>query len=170
MRNRIIVVVTLALATGCSSDDHRRPELRRTLDAAQITLIDSIDRATTVEAGRPVTASLRVGTEPVFSVGIRQDIAQQDVLIHIVTGAVLSRGPTPGATGFCPGAIPIAQALAIAEARKSGEAVAVVPDDDVACAFEIQVLVADVLWEVKVGGDGAVLEEELSDEYGGEDD
>ena len=45
-----------------------------------------------------------------------------------------------------------------------------VPDDDVSCAREIQVLSGATLIEVKVAGDGGVLEKELSDEYGGGDD
>jgi hypothetical protein len=48
--------------------------------------------------------------------------------------------------------------------------IAVVPDDDVDCAREIQVPSGDTLIEVKVAGDGSVLEQELSDEYGGGED
>ena len=53
---------------------------------------------------------------------------------------------------------------AIADAMAAGESVAVEPDDDVVCAREIQVLAGDTLVEVKVAGDGAVLEVEVSDE------
>jgi hypothetical protein len=44
-----------------------------------------------------------------------------------------------------------------------GTSVAVQPDDDDRCLREIQVLVGDVLWEVKEARDGAVLETEKSD-------
>jgi hypothetical protein len=44
------------------------------------------------------------------------------------------------------------------------------PDDDVDCAREIQVLSGETLIEVTVAGDGEVLEQELSDEYGGGQD
>jgi hypothetical protein len=82
-----------------------------------------------------------------------------------VTPAPASFTNTAAAGSACPDAIPIADAIAIAESAGGGTAVAIEPDDDVACAREMQVLRADaVLWEIKVAGDGTVLESELSDE------
>jgi hypothetical protein len=66
-------------------------------------------------------------------------------------------------TDPCAGSIPVAGAIAIAEAHMHGTSVAVQPDDDDRCLREIQVLVGDVLWEVKEARDGAVLETEKSD-------
>jgi hypothetical protein len=40
----------------------------------------------------------------------------------------------------------------------------------VPCAFEVQVLTPNTLWEVKVGSQGEVLESEESDENGSADD
>ena len=42
----------------------------------------------------------------------------------------------------------------------NGTAVSVQPDDDDHCLREVQVLAGDVLWEVKLARDGAVLETE----------
>lgn len=68
-------------------------------------------------------------------------------------------------TDVCPGSVSLAQAIAIAEGQVAGgTAIAAIPDDDVACAREIQVRAASLLWEVKVAGDGSVLELEESDE------
>ncbi|MFN0250409.1 MAG: hypothetical protein ACKV2T_26250 [Kofleriaceae bacterium] len=69
-----------------------------------------------------------------------------------------------GLGGGCQTRITLAEALAIAEADAGGDAVAVVPDDDDPCMREIQVLVGNTLWEVKVGPAGAIVEKELSDE------
>ena len=46
---------------------------------------------------------------------------------------------------------------------------AAIPDDDVACAREIQVLHPSRLWEVKVAGDGSIISVEESDETDPED-
>jgi len=48
----------------------------------------------------------------------------------------------------------------------NGTAVSVQPDDDDHCLREVQVLAGDVLWEVKLARDGAVLETEKSDADG----
>ena len=170
-RALILFVIPAAAAAGCSNDNHQRPALRATLDEAQVTLAQSVDTALASEGtGTPVKAALLVGGDPVFQVGVFETIDQKDVRIHIVSGSVLSSAPTSPSTTPCTGSISLTAALGIAEERANGEAVAVVPDDDVACAFEIQVLAGSTLWEVKVGGDGAVLEYELSDEYGGSED
>lgn len=69
-----------------------------------------------------------------------------------------------GSAASCPDAIALTAALAIAEKEAGGDAVAIVPDDDVACAREVQVVVGATLIEIKVAGDGAVLEHDVSDE------
>ena len=169
MRQVSKIICLLALA-GCS-DDHRRPELRAALDSAQITLRDSVGVAMLDADGTAaLEARLVMEADPIFSVGVLREIDLRRVDIDIVTGLVRSTSPAGTASLSCPGAIPLDEALAVAEDAAGGDAVAVVPDDDVACAREIQVLKADVLWEVKVGGDGAVLEQELSDEYSGSED
>jgi len=170
MRNALLVSIALAAAACGGTGGSQRPQLRATLDRAQITLVQAIERAMVDRDGAPISAALLMNADPVFQVGVFQTAQRHDVRIHIVSGAVLSDAPTGPVAAPCPGAIPVAQALGIAEQRASGEAVAVVPDDDVACAFEIQVLSGTTLWEVKVAGDGRVLEYELSDEYGGSEE
>jgi hypothetical protein len=160
-----------ALAAGCSSDDHKRPELRAALDRAQLSLRDSVGVAlAAMEGSVAVRARLVMDDQPVFSVGALEQRTLQDVRIDVVSGAIVSTAAAGTAEGPCDGDLPLTEALAIAEQAAGGEAVAVVPDDDVACAHEIQVMVADTLWEVKVAGSGEVLEKELSDEYGGSGD
>jgi hypothetical protein len=111
-----------------------------------------------------------VTQDPVFSINVVESSARTDVRVSPSTGEIVSSLAAGSGAFNCPDAIPLVEALAIAEGAANGEAIQSVPDDDVQCAFEIQVLAGDVLMEVKVGPDGAVLEQELSDEFGGEDD
>lgn len=163
------MIAAVALVAGCSSGS-KRPELRRALDEAKLSLVDSIGVALTeAEGSKALKGALVNNTgELAFSVGRLNAEAYEDVRVDGITGRVLSRAQGL-ATDPCPSAIPLAEALAIAEREADGESVAAVPDDDVACAREIQVLSGDVLYEVKVAGDGAVLEQELSDELNGGD-
>ncbi len=169
--NIIVLALSTALGAGCAGDDHKRPELRAALDRATINLRDSVGVAlTSSESTVALRARLLMSDNPVFSVGALDQENLMDVRIELATGQVLSTSPIGTASNPCPGSITLAEALAIAEQEAAGDAIAVVPDDDVECAREIQVLQDITLYEVKVAGDGGVLEKELSDEYGGEDD
>lgn len=170
MRYAFSILAVLAV-TACGSDGSQRPELRATLDQATITLAQSIDTAMVGrDSGAPIRAALLVGGDPLWEVGVFQQLERTDVRIRLAGGNIVSAGPVGPASAPCADSIPLADALAIAAQRANGDAIAVVPDDDVACAFEIQVLSGSTLWEVKVAKDGRVLEYELSDEYGGGED
>jgi hypothetical protein len=172
MRLTITVFALCSVAAiGCASDNHERPELRAALDRATIDLRDSVGLALT-ESNSPIAlrAKLVMTDSPVFSVGALDQENLKDVRIELASGRVLSTSPVGTAANPCPGSITLAEALTIAEEAAAGDAIAVVPDDDVECAREIQVLSGVTLIEVKVAGDGRVLEKELSDEYGDEDD
>lgn len=159
----------LLAASLCACDNHHRPELRAMLDNAPFTLRQSVATAVEANPGDAVRATL-VTSDPMFSIDVVAASTRTDVLVSPATGQVVSAQAGGAATFNCPDAIPLTEALAIAEQEVGGEAIQSVPDDDVRCAFEIQVLVGDVLHEVKVAPDGAVLETELSDEFGGSDD
>ena len=166
----VAVVLAAALVAACApneSDDHQRPELRAALDASSITLAESVDAALAqTVGGKAFEAALVVGDAPEFAVGAIDQAALKEFRVSGATGQVVGSTPMNGtAPGACPGQITVGAALDIAAARANGDAVAFVPDDDVECAFEIQVLSTQTLWEVKVAGDGEVLEYELSDEY-----
>ncbi|HUQ00943.1 MAG TPA: PepSY domain-containing protein, partial [Kofleriaceae bacterium] len=136
-----------------------------------ITLPQSIDVAMTGRTdGAPIRAALLLASDPVWEVGVVQQLERNDVRIRLASGDVVFNAPVGPANAPCADSIPLADALAIAAQRANGDAIAVVADDDVACAFEIQVLSGTTLWEVKVAKDGRVLEHELSDEYGGGED
>lgn len=166
-----VLFFTTIVGAGCAGDDHQRPELRAALDRATIGLRDSVGVAlTSSESTVALRAKLLMSDNPVFSVGALDQENLMDVRIELASGRVLSTSPVGTATNPCPGSIMLAEALAIAEEEAAGDAIAVVPDDDVECAREIQVLQGIILYEVKVAGDGRVLEKELSDEYSGEDD
>jgi len=169
MRLTVVALSSLVLF-GCSGN-HERPELRAALDRATIDLRDSVGVALT-ESNSPVAlrARLVMSDSPVFSVGALDRENLQDVRIELATGRVVSTAPVGSAFDGCPDAITLSEALLIAELAADGDAIAVVPDDDVECAREIQVLSGTTLYEVKVARDGDILEQELSDEYGGEDD
>jgi hypothetical protein len=170
MRHAFVPALFLSLA-ACGSGGSQRPELRRLLDQSTITLPQSIDRALVGrETGAPIRAALLLGSDPVWEVGVVQELERDDVRIRLASGDVVFAGPVGPASAPCADSIPLADALAIAAQRANGDAIAVVSDDDVACAFEIQVLSGTTLWEVKVAKDGSVLEYELSDEYSGSED
>ena len=170
MRLTVVALSSLVLF-GCASDNHERPELRAALDRATIDLRDSVGVALT-ETSSPVAlrARLVMADSPVFSVGALDEQDLKDVRIDLATGQVVSTTTVGSALDPCSGTIPLREALTIAEEAADGDAIAVVPDDDVECAREIQVLSGITLYEVKVARDGDVLEQELSDEYGGGED
>ena len=171
MKYRFVAVVAAAgLVAACGGKEKsssERPEVREALDASSVGLIESLDVAIAdTVAGEPFEAALLVQASPAFDVGAEDGADLKLIRVNGVSGTVESNTPMGGsAPGPCPGQISLAEALGIAEIEASGDAVAVVPDDDVACAFEIQVISGTTLWEVKVAADGAILEHELSDEY-----
>lgn len=173
MRIATIIVSMPLAAAACSTDNSAyERRLRDALDEADVTLVQSTSIAQAeLPASEAVTASLRVNdASPVFAVSAFASGAMQRVEIDPVGGAVLAIQDTSGTPLSCEG-VPLGEALSIAEAEVGGEAVSAQPDDDGACALEVQVLVGLELWEVKVGADGTVLETEISDEdgSGGED-
>ena len=165
-----LAVLGLVVATGCA-DDHQRPELRAALDAASLSLIDSIGTALEqTQTERAQQARFVMTDANLFAVKAVDVAKLREVKIDSLSGTVVGMNEAGNAISGCDGQIALTDALAIAEAEAGGDAVQSVPDDDVDCAFEIQVLVDETLWEVKLGPDGAVLEKELSDEFGGGDD
>ena len=173
MNTKIASVILLAgVLAACSQEkgDHKRPALRAALDQSTVTLQQSVDLSVAqTTSGKAFEGALVIeGSAPMFAVGTVEVTTLKEFRINGVSGTVVSNTPISGtAPGACPGQIPINQALDIAAAEANGDAIAVVPDDDVECAFEIQVLSGETLWEVKLAQDGAVLEHELSDEYSG---
>ena len=160
---RIAPALALFALAGCA-DGHRVEQLRSALADAKISLADSVDvAATQTQATKAVRAELKVGGDPVFSVGTLVERSTKNVKVDIESGDVLSVSSSDHGAASCDGQISLVEAIQIAEQRAGGDGVAVVPDDDVACAFEIQVL-ADKLMEVKVASNGDVLEYEVSDE------
>lgn len=160
----------LGLLAACSGVDNRRPELRRLLDESPVTLRDSVTTALDAHTSASADRATLVAADPVFSIRLVAGGSRSTVLVSPATGAIVSTEASGAGTFDCPDAIPLVEALAIAEAEADGEAIQSVPDDDVACAFEIQVLHGEDLIEVKVAPDGAVLETEPSDEFSGSDD
>ena len=170
--NIVLIVAAVSLLGACGTDNSAyEAALREALGQADITLIGavSVAEAETPEA-HAVRAALLVGEAPVFSVRTEAAGALRILDVDITTGAILTATDAGAAGESCGQAIALNDALAIAEERVGGEAVAVVWDDDVSCAREIQVLTDPELMEVKVASDGRVLETEESDEDGGIDD
>ena len=117
-------------------------------------------------SGRAITAKLRIdGDTPIYAYGTLGTGTMHDVRIETIAGSIVSSLETGRGSDSCPDSISLTEAIGIAEAAVvGGTVIAAIPDDDVACAREIQVLDPSRLMEVKVGGDGAVLELEESDE------
>lgn len=160
MRTALALALTLVGCTGTQDTTG----LRDALDASRITLAESASIAeASMSNGRAMAAHLATGAAASFrvlalggGVGALVDVG--------LDGAIRSSAPASG-TASCPDSISLAEAIAIAEAEAHGSAVAIEPDDDGPCNREVQVLRDDdVLWEVKVGPTGAVIESELSDE------
>jgi len=150
------------LLGACSNG--REAKLRAALAQPHIRLADSAAIAEkSVTGSAAVEAWLLVDAEPVFAVDAVAEGQAYDVRLGFADGAILSNQANGERRGPCSG-IGLDEAIAIAEAAKGGEAVAVQPDDDDACNREVQVLAGDTLWEVKVGPDGTVLETEVSDD------
>lgn len=169
MRRALALIVVGTILPACAASDSRRPQLRALLDKAPHTLRESVPVAANAIGGDPVRATL-VTAEPMFSIQVVTGSARSDVRISPMSGEVVATAAAGSGAFDCPDAIPLVDALGIAEEAAGGEAIQSVPDDDVHCAFEIQVLSGENLIEVKVAPDGAVLEKEPSDEFGGSED
>lgn len=170
MRAVCALAVVVSCVAGCSSNSEYVQKLRTAVNESQVTLAQTIAIAEhDTQGGAGVKARLLVDGDAVFAVGAVEAETLRDFRIDL-QGQIRSSDQVGPGIAPCPGAISLSDAVAVAEREAGGEGVAIVPDDDVACAFEVQVLTADTLWEVKVGSDGTVLESEESDEGGSEDD
>jgi hypothetical protein len=158
------------LFAACSGADGTGPrvtKLREAVTQAKVSLRQSVEAGqASVTGGKAINAALLVQGDPVYSVGAVGNGTLHDVRLDIVSGSVIASNVVGASADPCPGSIPVADAIAIAEAQVNGQSVAVQPDDDDQCLREVQVLAGDVLWEVKLARDGAVLEVEKSDADG----
>jgi hypothetical protein len=166
----LIATSSTILLAACSGADGMGPRVTKLQEAvaqAKVSLGQSVETGEASVAGsKAVKAALLVDAAPEYSVRALGNGTLHDVRLDIVSGSVTASNVVGPSADPCPGSIPVADALAIAEARMNGTAVAVQPDDDDHCLREVQVLVGDVLWEVKLARDGAVLETEKSDADG----
>lgn len=160
------ILLTLA-AIGCGANQRDISTLREAIDSAQVSLPEMASVAEgSMPDGHAISAELRVrsGTA-VYAYGLVGQGSLHEVQIDTVEGVIVFSAVSGAGTDTCPDSISLVDAIAIAEGQVAGGTViAAIPDDDVACAREIQVLAPDLLWEVKVAGDGTVLELEESDE------
>jgi hypothetical protein len=165
-RARYLGVLVIVSVASCGGEGRDLTAYREAVATSRVGIAGMADVAeASMSGGRTVTAELRLGTVPTYSFGTIGDSTLHDIRIDTVDGRIVSSIAAGASTDGCPGSISIAQAITIAEGRVAGGSViAAIPDDDVACAREIQVLAPDLLWEVKVGGAGEVLEVEESDE------
>jgi hypothetical protein len=158
------------LFIACSGPDGMGPrvtKLQQALTQAKVSLRQSVETGeASVTGGKAVKAALLVDAAPEYSVRALGGGTLHDVRLDIVTGSVTTSNIVGASADPCPGSIPVADAIAIAEARVNGHSVSVQPDDDDQCLREVQVLAGDVLWEVKLARTGAVLEVEKSDADG----
>ncbi|MBI1945549.1 MAG: hypothetical protein HYS27_07625 [Deltaproteobacteria bacterium] len=161
---RAALCSTILLSLACAPE--RAQLLRDKLDRATLSLADAVAVAQLeTEQGVGVEAALTDDAAPVFFVGAVQGVdARKDLRIDGVSGDVLGRVDVPEPIVPCPSQ-PLAEAIQIAEAQVDGEATRVIPDDDLQCNRELQVLGRDLtLWSLKLGPDGAVLVEEEDDD------
>jgi uncharacterized membrane protein YkoI len=166
----LIGTSSAVLLAACSGADGMGPRVTKLQDAvtqAKVSLRQSVEAGeASVTDGKAVKAALLVDAAPEYSVGALANGTLHDVRLDIVSGSVIASRVVGASADPCPGSIPVADAIAIAEARMNGASVSVQPDDDDQCLREVQVLAGDVLWEVKLARDGAVLEVEKSDADG----
>jgi glucose dehydrogenase len=157
------------LLAACSADGTgpRVTKLQDAVAKAKVSLKESVMAGqSSVPDGKAVKAALLVEAAPEFSVGALGNGTLHDVRLDIVTGSVIASHVVGASADPCPGSIPVADAIGIAEARVNGSAVSIQSDDDDHCLREVQVLSGAVLWEVKLARDGGVLEVEKSDSDG----
>ena len=133
---------TLLLLNSCSnSTGPRIDKLREALANAQVSLRQSVAAGELSVAGsKAIKARLIVVSDPEYSVGALGNGMLHDVRINIVNGSVIVSRAVGATADPCPGSIPLADAIAIAEAKVGGSAVSVQPDDDDHCLREVQVL------------------------------
>ena len=156
---------TLFLTSCSNSTGPRIEKLREALAQAEVSLRESVAAGeSSVTGSKAIKARLLVVSDPEYSVGALGNGMLHDVRIDIVSGSVIISRAVGALSDPCPGSQPLADAIAIAEARLGGSAVAIQPDDDDHCLREVQVLTASRLWEVKLSRDGTVLEIEESDD------
>ena len=159
--------IILAACSGADGTGPRVTKLQEALTQAKVSLRQSVEAGeASVTGGKAVKAALLVDAAPEYSVGALGNGTLHDIRLDIVSGSVVASSVVGASADPCPGSIPVADAIAIAEARMNGTAVSVQPDDDDQCLREVQVLAGAVLWEVKLARDGAVLETEKSDADG----
>jgi hypothetical protein len=160
------LVLVLVGATSCGDNSENLDAVREAVANAQVKIGDMVTAAeASMPGGRALTAELRVGATAVYAYGTIGNATLHDVRVDTVNGRIVSTLAAGTRADGCRDSISIARAIEIAEHQVSGGVViAAIPDDDVACAREIQVLAPDLLWEVKVSGTGEVLELEESDE------
>ena len=165
-----IGISSTILLAACSSPDGMGPRVTKLQEAvaqAKVSLRESVVAGqASVTDGKAVKAALLVEAAPEYSVGALGSGTLHDVRLDIVSGSVIASRVVGASADPCPGSIPVADAIGIAEARANGSAVSIGPDDDDPCLREVQVLSGAVLWEVKLARDGAVLEVEKSDADG----
>ena len=161
----IVAAAVLAILPGCSGTEQQNSELRAALDRSSVTLRESV---TIAESSLPDSTAIRatlLTVSDVLAVGTYAGGALKDIRIDPVSGEVLSTTPLAGSAPSCPGSVSMGEAIAAAEAEVSGDAVMIQPDDDGECNREVKVLDGDdVLYEVKVAPDGAVIESEVADD------
>lgn len=154
----------LLFLTACgTTDGGHHVELRAAVDRAERSLPETVEVAeASVQYSAGVYARIHKELDQFAVSAIASDV-RHDIRVDFA-GRIVSAAPAGAASAGCQTQISLAEALAIAEAAKGGDAVQVVPDDDDPCMREIQVLVDTTLWEVKVGPTGEIVETELSDE------
>lgn len=164
-----LAVGIAVLVTACgSSTEPKTSGYRTAIEQAKVSLGQSVVLGQeSVGHGLAVKAALLTESNPVFSVGAIGSGTMHDVRVDASNGTVLSTTEVGAGDDPCPGSIPLAEAIAIAEARIGGAAVQIQPDDDDHCMREVIVLGADnKLWEVKLAREGAIVEVEVSDSDG----
>lgn len=162
---RIVSTAVIPLLAGCSSPTE--PDVSKIQEAlanSQLSLRESVAVGeSSVQSGLAIRAGLIPVAEPEFSVRALSGPTLHDIHVSGMSGAVISNTEVGDGSDPCPGSIPLAEAIAIAEDLVNGVGVSVQPDDDDQCYREVQVLSVDTLWEVKLSREGQVLEVEKAD-------
>jgi len=157
-----ILAIAFLGAAACGTPD--QSALRTAVDEAEYSLAQTVGLAeASVLHSTGITARLHADGTATYTVETVAETAKQQLVLDL-HGQVLANRPAGAAAAGCETAISLTDALEVAANAAGGDAVAVVPDDDDPCLREIQVLVGETLWEVKVGPGGEIVENELSDE------
>src|SRR3954451_105119 len=132
MRTHIFLIGTTILLAACSGADGTGPRVTKLQDAleqAKVSLRQSVEVGeASVTGGKAVKAALLVDAAPEYSVGALGNGTLHEVRLDIVSGSVLASSVVGASADPCPGSIPLAEAIGIAEAQKNGAAVSVQPD------------------------------------------